>query len=115
MFEYGKKHIFLILLLIIILVISVITVVTIFNPLGINGDPNQETFSKTITVKMLSPTGTDLGIGIFATDGNGYLAYPQDNHITIGEKNIVVNGTYDIIYSIDNVTHTRIISSITKS
>lgn len=75
----------------------------------------QQNFTKTITVKALSPTGSDLGLGIFATDETGYLSYPNDANITTGEKNISVGKTYDITYYYEGGTHLRIITHIEQN
>jgi hypothetical protein len=74
-----------------------------------------KTFNKTITVKALSPTGSDLGLGIFATDETGYLSYPNDANITTGEKNITIGKTYDITYYYESKTRLRIISHIEEN
>ena len=75
----------------------------------------QDTYTKTIKVKALSPTGSDMGLGIFATDEKGYLAYLNDANVTTGEKNIVINGTYDITYYYEEKTQFRIITHIEQN
>jgi hypothetical protein len=72
-------------------------------------------YTKTITVKALSPTGSDMGLGIFATDERGYLAYPNDANVTTGEKNISIGKTYDITYYNEVGTQFRIITHIEKN
>lgn len=111
---YKKIAISVLIILISIFLVYGVSV-QVFKPTEDTTSPIQKIFTKTITVKALSPTGSDLGLGIFATDGNGYLAYPNDANITTGEKNIVINGTYDITYYNEERTQFRIITYIEQN